>query len=418
MMDSGWIEWANVLFRFVHVLAGIMWIGNSLLFTWMELNLLQPQTDPKTGQPKDPDLLGFLDMLHGGGVFHLQKRQMHADSIPATLHWFKWQSYTTWITGFLLLSALFYSNGSSLVDATRSSLTPGGAVGLSLLGLFGGWLVYDAVWRSPLGKNTAVATAFSLILLFAATYFYGQVFNGRALFLQIGAMMGTWMSANVLIHIMGNQHKFMRSLRQGKPYDPAYGKRAKSRSLHNHYMTFPVLFLMLSAHFPSLHAAEWNVPILAVSVVALMAVKYLMNTRYRFRGWLVGIFGTVAIAALLIKILLQLPPLQGFSATGVPMDPLVAEGKKQFQTLDCGACHMQGSSQLAPTLYGIFGHPQALADGSSVMVDETYLRTSILQPQTHVVKGYAAAMPVYGPMLSDNQVTALIAYIKSLTPPK
>ena len=417
-MESGWIEWANVLFRFVHVLAGIMWIGNSLLFTWMELNLLQPQTDPKTGKPKDPDLLGFLDMLHGGGVFHLQKRQMHADSIPTTLHWFKWQSYTTWITGFLLLAALFYSNGSSLVDATRSSLTPVGAVGLSLLGLFGGWLVYDAVWRSPLGKNTAVATAFSLILLFAATYFYGQVFNGRALFLQIGAMMGTWMSANVLIHIMGNQHKFMRSLRQGKPYDPAYGKRAKSRSLHNHYMTFPVLFLMLSAHFPSLHAAEWNVPILAVSVLALMTVKYLMNTRYWFRGWLPAIFGTVAVATLLIGILLHLPPLRGLSATGVPMDPLVAEGKKQFQTLGCGACHMQGSAQLAPTLYGIFGHTQELADGSTVTVDDTYLRTSILQPQTHVVKGYAAAMPVYGPMMNDNQVTVLIAYIKSLTPTK
>lgn len=417
-MESGWIEWANVLFRFVHVLAGIMWIGNSLLFTWMELNLLQPGTDPKTGQPKDPDLLGFLDMLHGGGVFHLQKRQMHAHSIPATLHWFKWQSYTTWITGFLLLGALFYSNGSSLADATRSSLTPGGAVGLSLLGLLGGWLVYDGLWRSPLGKNTAVATAFSLLLLFTAAFFYGQVFNGRALFLQIGAMMGTWMSANVFIHIMGNQHRFMRSLRQGKPYDPAYGQRAKSRSLHNHYMTFPVLFLMLSAHFPSLHAAEWNVPILAVCVIALMTVKYLMNSRYWFRFWLVSCFGTVAAAAAFIGVLLHLPPASGLSATGLPMDPLVAEGKKQFQTLGCGACHMQGSAQLAPNLHGIFGHNQELADGSTITVDETYLRTSILQPQQQVVKGYAAAMPVYAPMLKENQLNALIAYIKSLTPPK
>ncbi len=414
MMDIAWVEWINVLFRFTHVLAAIMWIGNSLLFTWMELNLVAPKNDAKAGQTKDPDLLGELDMLHGGGVFHLEKRVMHAHAIPERLHWFKWQSYTTWITGFVLLAALFWSNGTTLLDATRTSLSPGAAALLSFAGLIGGWLVYDGVWRSPLGKKPAAAATVSLLLLFTAAYYYGQIFNGRALYLQIGAMMGTFMSANVFFHIMGNQHKFMRSLRSGLPYDPKFGKNAKARSMHNHFMTFPVLFLMLSAHFPRLYAAEWNVPILIVAVLTLMTVKYLMNARYHFKYWLAWIFGTVAMAAHFIGLLLHLPPAAVMAGRAAPEDPMVLAGKTIFQTQGCATCHMQGSAQLAPQLEGIFGSTQELADGTSVMVDDAYLKRSILHPAEQVVKGYAPAMPSFEGKLSEEQLTDLLAYLRSL----
>lgn len=411
-MDIAWVEWINVLFRFTHVLAAIMWIGNSLLFTWMELNLIPP----RKGDTKDPDVLGTLDMLHGGGVFHMEKRVMHANGIPERLHWFKWQSYTTWITGFVLLAALFWTNGSSLLDATRTSLSPTAAVLLSVAGLLGGLLVYEGIWRSPLGKKPVLGVVVSLIALFAAAWFYGQIFNGRALYLQIGAMMGTFMSANVFIHIMGNQHKFMRSLQRGDTYDPKFGKAAKSRSLHNHYMTFPVLFLMLSAHFPGLYAADWNVPILIVAVLALMTVKHLMNSRYGFKHWLLWIFGTVFMAAHIIGIFLHLPPPGVLAATAAPMDPSVLRGKTLFQTQTCATCHMQGSAQIAPSLEGIFGKEQELADGSRVLVDDLYLKTSILHPELQIVKGYAPAMPSFAGKLDDDQVSDLIAYIRSLSP--
>jgi uncharacterized membrane protein len=410
-MDIAWTEWINVLFRFTHVLAGIMWIGNSLLFTWMELNLIAPRKD---GNPKDPDLLGALDMLHGGGVFHLEKRVMHADALPERLHWFKWQSYTTWLTGFVLLAALFWTNGTTLLDATKTSLSPGGAVALSLAGLIGGWLVYDGVWRSPLGRKPPAAIAVSLLVLIIAAWLYGQVFNGRALFLQIGAMMGTFMSANVFVHIMGNQHKFMRSLRQGLPYDPRFGKAAKSRSMHNHYMTFPVLFLMLSAHFPRLYAADWNVPILVVAVLALMTVKFLMNSRYCFKYWLAWIFGTVAAAAYLVSLFLHLPPAAVIAGNAAAADPMVLAGKTLFQTQGCAACHMQGTAQLGPQLAGIYGSTQELADGTSVVVDDAYLRTSILHPAQQVVKGYAPAMPSFEGKLTEEQLAELIAYLRSM----
>ncbi|MCU0778063.1 MAG: urate hydroxylase PuuD [Akkermansiaceae bacterium] len=402
-METVWIEWINVLFRFAHVVAGIMWIGNSLLFTWMELNLTKPEKD------RDPDLLGELDMLHGGGVFHLEKRILHGNAIPERLHWFKWQSYTTWLTGFVLLGALFLSNGATLLDATKTHLEPLQGAGLSLLGIFGGWLVYDLIWRSPLGKSRSAGLIVSLLLLAGACFAYGSVFNGRALFLQIGAMMGTCMSANVFFHIISNQHKFMRSLRAGQAHDLSLGKRAKSRSLHNHYMTFPVVFLMLSAHFPGLYAADWKVPILLVVILALMAVKHLMNMRYHFKGWLASIFGVLALAATLIAVFLNQTAVA--DTTG---DPAVAAGQKVFNAMACGACHMQAAGQIAPALDGVYGSMQVLADGSTVLADDDYLRRSILEPQAQVVKGYAPSMPSFAGRLGEREMDDLLAYLRSL----
>ncbi len=306
-MESEIAGWLSVVFRFVHLIAAIMWIGNSILFTWMELNLIPPQPD-KDGKIPNPDLLGHLDMLHGGGVFHLQKRIINPQAIPVPLHWFMWQSYTTWITGTLLLISVYYLHGgSALMDATKSSLTGLGTIGLSVGGIIGGWLVYDTIWRTKLKEHKAVAVPLTLALVLTAAWFYNQYFNGRAVYLQIGAMIGSCMSANVFFHIIRNQKKFMASLSAGLPHDPNYGKQAKLRSMHNHYITFPVLFLMLSAHFPQLTSAARNVPILGVLIVALVTVKFLMNSRYYFRQWLVAIFGTFIAACAAIACLLSAP---------------------------------------------------------------------------------------------------------------
>lgn len=403
-MESDLAGWVAVVFRFVHVLAAIMWIGNSLLFTWMELNLLKPKPGAS------PDLLGTLDMLHGGGVFHLEKKVLEPGRIPSPLHWFMWQSYTTWLSGFVLMLTLYHTGGGTFfVDATKTSLPGWGGVLLSVGGLVAGWLVYDAIWRSPLKARPVAAVALCFVLLMAAAWAFSLIFNGRALYLQIGAMMGTLMSANVFFHIIRNQHRFMAALEAGKPHDVELGKAAKARSLHNHYMTFPVLFLMLSAHFPQLTSAEWNVAILGVLIAGLAFMKYLMNSRYRFADWLPAMGGAFALCVAAIYALLALPG----AMQAAPSDPAVA-GRKLFVSKGCAACHMEGPSALGPSLAGIYGTTQELTDGTKIVVDEAYLTASILDPHKQVVKGYAPVMPSYRVTLADAQIADLVAYIRSL----
>lgn len=404
-MESEIAGWFAVIFRFVHVLAAIMWIGNSLLFTWMELNLVAPAAE---GRKARPDLLGHLDMLHGGGVFHLEKRLIDPKAIPVPLHWFMWQSYTTWISGVLLMIVAFYAGGgTALLDATRSSISGGTAIALSAGGILAWWLAYDTIWRTKWKDIPVVAVPASFALLMAAAHFFSGHFNGRALYLQLGAMLGTAMSANVFFHIIRNQKKFMTALKAGEPHDLKYGKQAKMRSMHNHYMTFPVLFLMLAAHFPQLTSADRAVPVLAVVIGALMAVKHLMNARYHFKHWLAALFGTLAAAAAAIALLL-LPAM----AEGKVLTP-AEQGRKLFVGQGCAACHQAGSSQLAPDLAGISGSQRTLADGSMVPADDAYLLESIRQPQSKVVKGYAAAMPSYA-HLPEEDLAWLLEYMKSL----
>lgn len=398
-----------VVLRFAHVLAAIMWIGDSLLFTWIELSLVRPV------RSRDPDgLLGTLDMLHGGGVFHLEKRVLHPEAIPERLHWFKWQSYTTWLTGFLLLATLFYGGeAGTLIDPTKTSLPNFAGALLSLAGLVGGWLVYDILWRSPLRRHAVAAIAVSFLVLMAVAWAYSLAFNGRAMFLQIGAMLGTMMSANVFFHIIPNQRKFMAALRAGRPHDLNLSRNAKERSLHNHYMTFPVLFLMLSAHFPQLCGAAWNVAVLGVLIPGLALVKFLMNARHFFRHWLPVLCGVVVAGSAVIAVLLALPSALAARSGGTPP---VAQGRQLFVSKGCAACHVEGSSQLAPELAGIFGTRQALRGGGEAVVDEAYIRESILHPHVRVVEGYAPAMPPYQGRLTEAQMEALVQYVRSLTP--
>ncbi len=215
----------------------------------------------------------------------------------------------------------------------------------------------------------------------------------------------------VFIHIISNQKKFMASLLAGKPHDLKYGKQAKLRSMHNHYITFPVLFLMLSGHFPQLTSADRNIPILGVLIVSLVAVKFLMNSRYYYRQWLITIFGTFVVACGLIALLLTIPTKA--AAARANLDPAVAEGTKLFLSQGCAACHQAGAAQIAPNQQGLLGSTRVFADGSELIADEAYIRRSIKEPVANIVKGYPPAMPPYA-HLSEEQIDALVAYIKSL----
>jgi len=399
------IEFFNIVLRYTHIIAAIMWIGNSLLFTWMEINLLPARDDPKQ--------IGYMDMLHGGGVFHLQKRVLEPDTIPSPLHWFYWQSYTTWLSGFFLLVTYFFTRADSLMlDPGKTDMGSAGAILISLGGIFGGWLLYDLYWRSPLKNFLKVGAAVWIGLAALYAIALDQVFNGRALFLQVGMTLGSFMTANVFFHIMPNQRKLMRALREGKEHNLTAGKAAKFRSLSNHYITFPVIFMMLSGHFPSLYGSERRVLILLIILIGLIVIKRMMNLRNTFKPWfgiaaLTFIFSSAAIVAAIAI------PANSPKASP-PFSEFALKGESRFIQLGCNACHQAGNTSIAPELAGIFQSERALADGSTAIADEAYLRESITYSPKKISKGYPASMPIYQSLLTEEQVDELVAYLKEL----
>lgn len=292
------IEWLNLLVRWVHVIAAIMWIGDSFLFMWMDSSLEPPS------RPRDGAVVGELWMVHSGGFYEVVKRQVLAPAeLPRQIHWFKWQAYTTWLSGFALLGIVYYLNrGLYLVDPTSSSLHPTAAIALSVGALALAWLVYDAIWMSPLAARPRLAATLSFALLLAATFGATRVFSARAAFLQVGAMLGTIMAANVWRRIIPAQDRMLAATRAGTAVDVSLGARAKTRSVHNHYLTLPVLFTMLSNHFPSTYGHPLNWLVLSLLIVFGIALKQAMNARrpahaLLFVAGLLSLAGAVALTA-------------------------------------------------------------------------------------------------------------------------
>ncbi|HEY6867909.1 MAG TPA: urate hydroxylase PuuD, partial [Candidatus Eisenbacteria bacterium] len=226
------LEWIQLAARWIHVIAAIMWIGDSFLFMWMDASLVPPS------RRREGAVVGELWMVHSGGFYEVVKRRVLAPGeMPGTLHWFMWEAYTTWITGVLLLILVYYlSGGAYLVDRSVSDIGVGAAIGLSVTLLVAGWLVYDALWRSPLGRRPGLAGAISFALLVAAAYGLTRVYGGRAAYVHLGAMMGTIMAANVGHVIIPAQRAMVAATRAGQPADATLGERAKRRSTHNHYL--------------------------------------------------------------------------------------------------------------------------------------------------------------------------------------
>lgn len=246
-------DWISLALRWAHVMVGIMWIGTSFHFIWLDASL---RRDAKT----PANLAGSSWMVHGGGFYHAQKYLNAPVEMPADLHWFKYEAYFTWITGFLLLAVIYYLGANDLlIDPRVMELTPGTAILISLGGLAAGWIIYDLLCRSPIGDKTGLLACLVFLLAVAAAFGFTHVFSGRAAFVHIGAFLGTVMSANVFFIIIPNQKKVVAALLKGETPDPALGKRAKQRSLHNNYLTLPVVLMMISNHYPMMfeHAQSW-----------------------------------------------------------------------------------------------------------------------------------------------------------------
>ena len=301
-MESYLLDWANLLLRWLHVITAIAWIGSSFYFVFLDSSL----TPPEDEDLKKQGVSGELWAVHGGGFYHPVKFNVSPPKLPGHLHWFYWESYSTWLSGFALFSVSYlWSAGTYLVDKSRMDWTPTAAVAAALAFLVVFWLLYDAVCRvfGQRKNGDAIVGALVFVLVCIASWLACHWFAGRAAFLLVGAMLATAMSANVFFWIIPGQRTVVADLKAGRPVDPIHGKRGKQRSVHNTYFTLPVLFAMLSGHysFTWSHPQNWLVLILMMAAGA--AIRQFFVLRHGFKlgrnahPWPYALVGVALVAA-------------------------------------------------------------------------------------------------------------------------
>lgn len=277
-METYLIEWLSLLGRWLHFIVGIAWIGSSLYFVWLDNHL----EAPKLTADSDKGVGGELWSVHGGGFYHAQKYRVAPAEMPANLHWFKWEAYSTWVSGMFLL-ALIYWYGAEvyLIDASVRELSHGMAVAIGAAYLAVGWLVYDGLCRSPIGRNSGVLSAVLFGLLTLAAWSLCELFSGRGAYIHFGALIGTIMVANVFFIIIPGQRRMVDATSKGEPVNAEDGIRAKQRSVHNTYLTLPVLFVMISNHYAMTYGHEYNWLILMAITLAGALIRVYFVARHK-----------------------------------------------------------------------------------------------------------------------------------------
>jgi uncharacterized membrane protein len=347
-------DWLNLLLRWLHVIAGIVWIGTSFYFVFVD-NALER---PKRRADAEEGVGGELWEVHGGGFYHVRKYRVAPPELPETLHWFKWEAYTTWLSGFALMIVLYYVHADTyLVDKDVADLTTGAAIALSVGLLAVAWIVYDvlarALWRHELALAVSV-----FVFVVASAYVSTQLFSGRAAYLQVGAMIGTMMAGNVLFNIIPAHRKLIAAKEAGEEPDPTPGIEAKVRSVHNNYLTLPVVLAMISNHFPWTygHAHGWLV------LVALMLigawVRHFFNLRHTGRNvWAIPATAALATAALAFAIA---PERGGGGGGGGGRDVSFAEVESIVERR-CVSCHSDNPTATRSAPQGVtFDTPEEI----------------------------------------------------------
>jgi uncharacterized membrane protein len=328
-------ELLDVVFRWAHLIAGIMWIGNSMLFNWLDRNL-------ENRGKLAPLSQGKIFMVHSGAFYDVEKKLLEPGELPATLHWFKWQNFATWATGISLFVVVYYMGKIPLVDPGIKDIPNSVAVTLSISALFVSWVIYDSLWRTTGVHNPRLASALSIAMLFGAIFAFTRVFNGPAAYMQTGVLIGTLMTGNVWMVIVPSQHALVDATKTGKDQDASLSIRAKQRSIHNNYLTFPLLFIMLSNHFPAATGHPLNWLVLIAVMIGGAGVRHYMNIRYLGAGrelakgaWLAPAFamGGLGIAGLLVITRIQVHT--GPQVTG----PVAFARAQEIIVHRCMQCH-------------------------------------------------------------------------------
>ena len=297
MQDYLWL-WSELLIRWVHVIAGIAWIGSSFYFIALDLSL-------KPGRELPDQAHGQAWQVHGGGFYNMVKYLVAPSRMPDELTWFKWEAYTTFLSGFALLTIIYYTQSALyMIDIEIIDLEPWQAIAISIAGIVGGWVVYDALCRSPLGRNDNVLALAGFVFIVALAWAFTQIFSARGAFVQIGVTIGTIMVANVAMVIIPGQKKVVAALVAGDDPDPRYGARGKQRSLHNNYLTLPVIFVMIGGHYPAIFATTYAWVILALVIVIGAVIRHFFNTKHKGdpAPWWTWIFaGALTLSAVFLS---------------------------------------------------------------------------------------------------------------------
>ncbi|KHT61298.1 membrane protein [Alteromonas macleodii] len=271
-----WLDWISLFVRWFHVVAGVAWIGASFYFIWLDNNL---RTPPKWKQ--DKGIKGDLWAIHGGGFYEVAKYAYGPEKMPETLHWFKWEAYTTWLSGFALLIIVYYFGASAyLIDPSVNAMSPTTAISLGLGLIFGGLALYEFACRSPLAKYPLAFGIGLVALVCIVSYLSTQWFSGRGAYIHVGALIGTIMAGNVFFNIMPNQRKMVAAVADKKDIDPNWGASAKLRSVHNNYFTLPLLFIMISNHYPMTYQHPQNWLVLIAIMAAAAWIRHFFNLRH------------------------------------------------------------------------------------------------------------------------------------------
>ena len=361
-MDSYGIEYAGLLLRWLHVIAGIAWIGSSFYFIWLDNSLDPP---PPGSEEQRKGVAGELWAVHGGGFYNPQKYAVAPAALPEKLHWFKWEAYTTWLSGTALLVVVYWLHAQvMMVDPSVAALTPLQAVGIGAAGMVGSWIAYDLLCKSPLGRNNALLGAVVFALLTALAWGMGQLLGGRAAFIQVGVSIGTIMAANVFFVIIPGQRRMVEAMRAGRAPNPADGRKGKQRSVHNNYFTLPVVFIMISNHAPAAYSHPRAWAVLAAIGAAGVLVRHFFNRRHK------GAFAWPCLAggAILLAFagwwtmprVQPLPPVNG---------PVTFDRVRSIVGQRCVTCHSP-----SPTFAGIAQAPAGVVLNTPAAISQNAQR--------------------------------------------
>jgi len=325
------LDWLNLLVRWLHVIAGIAWIGSSFYFIWLDNHLRPPRRDDDS----ERGVAGEVWSVHGGGFYHAQKYAAAPLPLPAPLHWFKWEAYTTWLSGIFLTGLIYwYGAGVYLVDPAVLPLSPAAGVAIAVAFLVGGWLVYDLLCRSPLGKREGLLSAILFVLVALLAWALCQLFGGRGAFIHFGAVLGTIMVANVAMVIIPGQKRMVAAVELGKPIDPDDGIRGKQRSVHNTYFTLPVLFTMTSNHYAVVYGHAWNWLLLIGITLAGALIRVYFVARHKGNA---SPLPLLAAAALLIAVVFAAAPRAPVAAAAT--GEVSIEELRSVMEARCANCH-------------------------------------------------------------------------------
>ena len=370
-VDPYLIDWLDLVFRWFHVIAAIVWIGTSFYFVALDSHLLPPAEE----RDRDRGVGGETWEIHGGGFYRVEKFQVAPHTLPEPLHWFKWEAYWTWLSGFALFTVLYYLQPHTyLIDPSVAKLSSAEAIGASIGLLVVAWLVYDALCRTVAKRSEAALAICMLALVTGTAYGVTHLFSARAAYLQVGAMLGTIMAANVFFVIIPAHWELIRAKKAGRAPDPAANVRGKQRSVHNNYFTLPVLFTMLAGHFPFTygHAHSWAILVWLMAIGALIRVYF--NNRHAGRTlWWIPVAAAVGIAGLAIWIRPASVPASGAFVPFSQVQSIVQQR--------CAYCHSLSpkSTQYTTAPLGIrFDTPQEIASQASLI--ETVAVQSKLMP--------------------------------------